>query len=74
MVRYTLYQPADDFGDVEVILEQIYQRTADYYKPRCMSRNKKTIAVNVMIQNMFSYIFITFILCVSFNIQIGIII
>ena len=47
---YTLYHPVDDFDDVEVILEQIEIKTADYYKLRCVSCNKKTI-VNVL-QNM----------------------
>ena len=40
----------DDFGNVEVVLEQFEIKTADYCKPRCVSCNKKTI-VNV-IQNM----------------------
>ena len=33
----------DDVDDVKVILEQISIRTADYYKPGCVSCNKKTI-------------------------------
>ena len=44
----------DDFDDVEVILEQIKIRTADYYKPRWVSFNEKTI-VNV-IQNIWVYL------------------
>ena len=37
--------------EVEVILEQIEIKAANYYKPRCVSCNKKTIE-NVSVQNM----------------------
>ena len=49
IILQTFVSP-NDFDDVEVILERLQIRNADYYNPRCVSGDKKTI-VNVT-QNM----------------------
>ena len=38
---------SDDFDDMEIVILNNINRTGDYYKPRCVSCNKKT-NVNVI--------------------------
>ena len=62
------------FDVVDVILEQLYIRTADYYKRRDVPCNEKTI-VNVtqnMPLNIWGHLtFFTFILCLSFTYRLA---